>query len=223
MQETNSTGKTIYRPIPFLLSVFSITWLCAFLMTITDYNTHPLLFTVLDFLENASPLICAFVLLKKTAFPDALSVSLFYGKSRTSCFLSDRPVSICGTVFQLLLFPPAGNGLHDTGLSFHLYRAASPGWRTGGGGLARLPAALFCQTVAYSAIRCSNQPDLGILASALFYHSRKPAYGTEFPFLHPDRHRNRLHTHRHLPVDKKCPPVYAFPQLAEHTCYDPPG
>ena len=41
MQETNLTAKTIYRPIPFLLSVFSITWLCAFLMTITDYNAHP--------------------------------------------------------------------------------------------------------------------------------------------------------------------------------------
>ena len=65
MQETNLTAKTIYRPIPFLLSVFSITWLCAFLMTIADYNAHPVLFTVLDFLENASPLICAFVLLKK--------------------------------------------------------------------------------------------------------------------------------------------------------------
>ncbi len=41
MQETNLTAKTIYRPIPFLLSVFSITWLCAFLMTIADYNAPP--------------------------------------------------------------------------------------------------------------------------------------------------------------------------------------
>ena len=52
MQETNLTAKTIYRPIPFLLSVFSITWLCAFLMTITDYNAHPVIFTVLEYLEN---------------------------------------------------------------------------------------------------------------------------------------------------------------------------
>lgn len=86
MQETNSTGKTIYRPIPFLLSVFSITWLCAILMTITDYNAHPVLFTVLDFLENASPLICAFVLLKKPLSPMPSLFHFFMGKAGHPAF-----------------------------------------------------------------------------------------------------------------------------------------
>lgn len=67
MQNTETTveTKTVYRPTSFLFGTFLITWLCAGLMTITDYDTHPIVFTALDFLENASPLICALLLLQK--------------------------------------------------------------------------------------------------------------------------------------------------------------
>lgn len=71
MQNTESSvmTRTIYRPIPFLLGTFLITWLCAGLMTITDHAAHPIVFTALDFLENASPLICALLLLQKPPYP----------------------------------------------------------------------------------------------------------------------------------------------------------
>lgn len=131
MQNTESTvtAKTICRPIPFLLGTFLITWLCAGLMTIIDYNTHPILFSALDFLEN---------------------------------------VSVCGTVFQFLLFPPAGYILHCSSFPLHFCRAVSPRRRTGRGWLARLPTAQLFEEMAYSGFLHSSQPDLGILASALF-------------------------------------------------------
>ena len=96
MQETNLTAKTIYRPIPFLLSVFSITWLCAILMTITDYNAHPVLFTVLDFLENASPLICVFVLLKKPLSPMPSLFHFLLGKAGHPAAGRAHKLSGCG-------------------------------------------------------------------------------------------------------------------------------
>ncbi|MDE6602192.1 MAG: CPBP family intramembrane metalloprotease [Lachnospiraceae bacterium] len=65
MKQPKTKVDPMYRPVPFLLGVFSVTWLCTILMTAMDYNSHPFLFSFLDFLENASPLICALLLLQK--------------------------------------------------------------------------------------------------------------------------------------------------------------
>ncbi len=83
MQNTKSTveTKTVYKPVAFLSGTFLITWLCAGLMTFTDYNADPVLFTVLDFLENASPLICALFLLKKSLSPLPALKHFLFGKT----------------------------------------------------------------------------------------------------------------------------------------------
>lgn len=65
MKQTERRTETIYRPIPLLLGAFFVTWLCAILMAAINYSAHPLLFSVLDFLENASPLIFTLLLLQK--------------------------------------------------------------------------------------------------------------------------------------------------------------
>ena len=63
MQNTKSTveTKTVYKPVAFLSGTFLITWLCAGLMTFTDYNADPVVFTVMYFLEKDSPLICELI------------------------------------------------------------------------------------------------------------------------------------------------------------------
>lgn len=133
MQHIKKNAELIYRPIPFLLGTISVTWLCATLMTIVNYNTHPVLFTALDFLENASPLICALLLLKKPLSMSSLKQFLFGKTARPAhslavfvlfaaqflnfyCFRS--PGTFCSpqtflTVFtgQLLL----GGGLEEGG------------------------------------------------------------------------------------------------------------
>ena len=65
MKQTETRTETIYRPVSFLLGTFFVTWLCALLMADMDYNTHPVFFYALDFPANASPLICALLLLQK--------------------------------------------------------------------------------------------------------------------------------------------------------------
>ena len=83
MQNTKSTveTKTVYKPVAFLSGTFLITWLCAGLMTFTDYNADPVVFTVLDFLENASPLICALFLLKTSLSPLPALKHFLFGKT----------------------------------------------------------------------------------------------------------------------------------------------
>lgn len=88
MQNAESTveTKTDCRPIPFLLGVFIITWLCAALMTIIDYGTHPIVFTALDFLENASPLLCALLLLQKPLLSLSSLKQFLLGNARRPAF-----------------------------------------------------------------------------------------------------------------------------------------
>lgn len=80
-----------YTPSLFLLGTFTMTWSCAVLMNLTDYQTHRILFTVLDFLENASPLICTLFLFKKYLFTDHFFRCFFLGNS-------------CGIVRYLIVF-----------------------------------------------------------------------------------------------------------------------
>lgn len=63
----------IYQPLPFIVGTFAITWVCTGCMSKTDYHAHTILFTFLDFMENASPLFCTLILLRpywsKNSFP----------------------------------------------------------------------------------------------------------------------------------------------------------
>lgn len=141
MQNTESTiaAKTIYRPFPFLLGTFLITWLCAGLMSLTNYDTHPLVFTALDFLENASPFLCALLLLQKPQFllgkpkhpVSYLIILLLFAAQFFNfyCFRlpeSDCTVSAFLSVFagQLLL----GGGLEEAGWRGYLLPCFSQRW-----------------------------------------------------------------------------------------------
>lgn len=64
MNNKQENFDVIYRPIPFIIGSFMITWSCAGLMLKIDYDAHVILFSFLDFLENASPLFCALLLLR---------------------------------------------------------------------------------------------------------------------------------------------------------------
>lgn len=71
----------IYRPVYYMIGVFAITWCCAWLMTKVDYNAHTVLFTCLDFMENASPLLCAVILLRKKFKEGTFFREFFLGKA----------------------------------------------------------------------------------------------------------------------------------------------
>lgn len=75
-------GDIIYRPIPFLFGTFIITWCCAVLMTKIDYETHPFIFTFLDFMENASPLFCALFLFRRYLTKDNFLWKFMLGESK---------------------------------------------------------------------------------------------------------------------------------------------
>lgn len=60
----NTNGTIQYKPVKFMIGVFTVTWICAVLMTKVDYETHSFLFTLIDFIESASPLIFALILLR---------------------------------------------------------------------------------------------------------------------------------------------------------------
>lgn len=95
----------IHRPFLFILGTFIVTWSSAFLMTITDYRTHNVLFTLWDFLENASPLLCALILLKKELHGHHFLRRFFLGNS-------------CGIrLYLIVIFLFAAQFLN-----FHLFR-----------------------------------------------------------------------------------------------------
>lgn len=79
MNQTSKKPDYIYRPFLFTFGVFIVTWCCAFLMEITDYSTHKLLFLTWDFLENASPMICALFLLRRELLRDHFLLRFFAG------------------------------------------------------------------------------------------------------------------------------------------------
>lgn len=77
----NRYENVIYRPICFIIGTFIITWCCAWLMPKVDYGSHAVLFTFLDFIENASPLLCAMILLRKNFTGDKLFRHFFLGET----------------------------------------------------------------------------------------------------------------------------------------------
>lgn len=62
-KQVKNSYKT-YQPLFFIIGTFAITWCCAAGMVRTDPYAHTILFTFLDFMENASPLFCALMLLR---------------------------------------------------------------------------------------------------------------------------------------------------------------
>lgn len=77
--ETEKNNVT-YRPVLFLTGTFLITWCCAVFMERTDYAAHILRYTFLDFMENASPLFCALLLLAQHFNRDKFLPKFFLGK-----------------------------------------------------------------------------------------------------------------------------------------------
>lgn len=111
MQNTETTieTKTVYRPTSFLFGTFLITWLCARLMTITDYDTHPIVFTALDFLENASPLICSLLLLKKPLLYLSSLKQFLLGKMARPAHSTAVFVLFAAQFLNFYCFRPSGN------------------------------------------------------------------------------------------------------------------
>lgn len=79
MKNKKENDNIIYRPVLFTVGTFLITWCCAALMAKIEYHTHTVLFTFLDFLENASPLLSAIVLLRRYMTGEKFSVLFFFG------------------------------------------------------------------------------------------------------------------------------------------------
>lgn len=81
MKSKQENFNIIYRPILFIIGSFVITWSCAGLMTKIDYNAHIILFTFLDFMENASPLFCALFLFRQYSAKEKWLFQFFCGVS----------------------------------------------------------------------------------------------------------------------------------------------
>lgn len=103
---TNNHSSVIYRPIPFIIFTFSLTWACAFFMayqTWLDERTLAgvLVLTALDFLKSAAPLIAALVLLRKALRTGrALSAFLFGNRAALSSYAAVAALFI----FQFFTF-----------------------------------------------------------------------------------------------------------------------
>lgn len=100
-----------YKPFLFLLGAFTMTWSCTALMSLIDGQTHRILFTVLDFFENASPLICTLFLFRRYLFTDHFLQCFFLGNF--------RDVGIVRYLIVFLLFMAQF-------LNFYLFRLPEP-------------------------------------------------------------------------------------------------
>lgn len=85
MKTRNQNCEIIYRPLLFLIGTFAISWSCIYFLTKLEASGQivPALFDFLDFMENASPLFCAFLLLKKYLFKDKFLWKFLFGKFDT--------------------------------------------------------------------------------------------------------------------------------------------
>lgn len=78
-------SHTIYKPIQFVVIVFTMTWICAFFMayqTWFDQNTvlGLVILTFADFFESASPLVAALILWRKPLFEERKIIPFVFGK-----------------------------------------------------------------------------------------------------------------------------------------------
>lgn len=85
MKTRDQNCGIIYRPILFLIGTFIISWNSIYFMTKLEAPSQIVLvlFNLLDFLENASPLLCACLLLKEYLFKDKFLWKFLFGKFDT--------------------------------------------------------------------------------------------------------------------------------------------
>jgi membrane protease YdiL (CAAX protease family) len=95
------TNEVKYKPLVFIVFVFIISWICAFLKEFVDLGSHSFLFSIIDFIESASPLIVAVILLKNYFKKRCNIFNFFIG--RYHCWLNYLLVIII-FVLQLLNF-----------------------------------------------------------------------------------------------------------------------
>lgn len=82
MRSHQEATDIIYKPLLFTICTFIVTWCCAGLMAKIDYDAHIVLFTFLDFMENASPLFCALILLRPYLVKKHLFFQFFLGEPK---------------------------------------------------------------------------------------------------------------------------------------------
>lgn len=119
-----------YYPVPYLIGTFMLTWCCAVLMFRIDYSTHTIHFTVLDFLENASPLLCALILLKSYWKKERFFRRFFYGKKASMFSYTAVFLLFAAQFLNFYLFR-----IKDTAFSAHTLLITFMGQFLLGGGL----------------------------------------------------------------------------------------
>ena len=82
MNQDNNTVPAQYKIVPFLIGTFLITWICAFLKPVFDYENLRWLVVSLDFIESASPLIMAIILQRHYIFNGRQAIRFFLGEKR---------------------------------------------------------------------------------------------------------------------------------------------
>lgn len=88
----------IYKPIPFLILTFCITWACAFFMAYQTWLDNSTLIgtailIAVDFLESASPFLAAIILLRKSLLRKQTLLKFVFG---------DKPALLPCTVVVIL-------------------------------------------------------------------------------------------------------------------------
>lgn len=119
-----------YHPLFFIIGTFLMTWCFAFSMTVTDPDTHALFFIFLDFMENASPLLCALIPLAQYLFKDKFIQRFFLGKPAHRCAHIIVCLLFVGQFLNFYLFCTENNGF-----SVHTFMITFVGQFLFGGGL----------------------------------------------------------------------------------------
>lgn len=130
MKEKCREYDIIYRPILFTIGTFVITWCCAGVMEKIDYHVHTTLYTFLDFMENASPLLCALLLLGQYLTRDKFLRQFFSGETNGICSYIIVSLLFAGQFLNFYLFR-----VKDVEFSVHTFAIAFVGQFLLGGGL----------------------------------------------------------------------------------------
>lgn len=108
---TSADEMLQYKPIKFIIGVFTVTWACAILMTKIDYQTNSFLFTVIDFIESASPLIFSIILLRKYLFRNGRLVHYIVGERKPLISYAAVFILFVAQFLNFYLFCMEGTGL----------------------------------------------------------------------------------------------------------------
>ena len=119
-----------YKPIKFIVGVFAVTWACALLMTKIDYKTYGFLFTVIDFIESASPLIFALILLRRYLLQKSFLFHYILGVQRPLISYVIVFILFVAQYLNFYLFRT-----EETGVTMQVFSVAFIGQLLLGGGL----------------------------------------------------------------------------------------